>query len=249
MDIQQLLLTDQHLQDLNPLIAGEHMCPPRHRYGPYIRHYTLMHYVLSGKGTFYAKGNAYPVRAGQVFLILPGEVTTYEADPLDPWHYCWVGFTGSLASRFRQLPPVFSLEKELFVSIFPESSDTPMPEYHLAAGLLRLYGQLFPTPANANRHVRRVQSYIQANYMQDIHVATLAKELNLDRRYLTRLFKEQTKLSVQQYLIRTRMHAAKQCLEQGYSVQEAAALCGYRDVSNFSRMYKQHFGHSPGWQR
>ena len=245
MAIQNLLLTNRHLRDLNPLDAGSEICKSGKSFGPYVRRYTLLHYVLAGCGTFYARGEAHRVKAGEMFVILPGEVTTYTADEADPWHYRWIGFDGGLSRRFSELPPVFSVSGEVFDGIFP-AKDAQMPEYHMAAGLIKLYAALFPTNANANTHVRKVESLIRAAYMHNVRVESLARELNLDRRYLTRLFKEKTGESVQQYLIRVRMEEAQRCLLQGHNVQTAARLCGYEDVSNFSRMYKKFYGHSPG---
>ena len=240
-----LLLTNQHFQDLNPLIAGEETCRPGHRFGPSIRPYTLMHYVVSGQGTFYARGQIYTVRQGQVFLILPGETTTYVADEKDPWHYRWIGFDGSLTRRFQELAPVFTLEENVFPTIFIEKDD-PMPEYRIASGLFLLYAHFFPGRSTANQHVSKVENFIRSAYMQDLRVEKLAKDLGLDRRYLTRLFKQVTGKSIQEYLIYVRMEEANRCLCQGYTVKETARLCGYEDVSNFSRMYKKHFGLSPG---
>jgi AraC family transcriptional regulator of arabinose operon len=81
--------------------------------------------------------------------------------------------------------------------------------------------------------------------MDELTVEGIADALGLDRRYLSRLFKEHTGSTIQEYLIHTRMEAADQYLRQGYAVQEAAALSGYRDTPNFSRMYKLHFGIAP----
>ena len=244
MSLIHFPITDQGLQDLNPLIAGEHRCPANHRFGPYIRQYTLLHYVISGKGILYARGQEYPVRAGQMFVILPGEVTTYEADAQDPWHYRFVGFVGNLSERFGELPAVVDVPEALFTQMFPDAGAS-MPEYTLCAGLMQLYAFLFPGQATANRHVRRVQTHIRSAYMHRIRIDDLARELGLDRRYLTRLFKEKTGYSLQQYLIHIRLQEAERCLRRGYSVQETATMCGFSDVSNFSRMYKAQFGHSP----
>lgn len=245
MQHRKLLLTNRHLQDLNPIVVGDQQCVPGYKFGPFIRGYTLIHYVRAGRGRFYARGQEFEVTAGQVFLILPGEVTTYEADKNDPWHYCWVGFDGSMTRRFGELPPVFALNEELFSNIFPPENYAGRPEYWVAGGLHRLYGVLFPEVRTGNIHVQRVENLIRTAYMEQITVDGIAKALNLDRRYLSRIFKNHTGKTVQQYLIGVRMDEAARCLERGHSVQDTAKLCGYEDVSNFSKMYKKHFGKSP----
>ena len=248
MKPQHLMLTNRYFQDLNPFVAGWQHCDPGHRFGPYIRRYTLLHYVISGKGTFYARGQVLPVKAGQVFVILPGEVTTYEADRDDPWHYCWVGFDGRLSKRFAELPPVVEAQQEDFAELL-DVKDYVNRECAVAACLFRLYGKLFSPEDRGNDHVKKVENHIQSGYMQNITVESIARELNLDRRYLSRLFKQKTGQTLQEYLIRVRMEEADRCLRSGHSVQATAALCGYADPANFSRMFKKYYGHSPIHQK
>ena len=244
MERMSFALNNLQLQELNPVIAGRHRCKSGHRFGPHIRSYTLLHYVMSGKGTLYIDRAAYPVKSGQVFMILPGQVTTYEADLTDPWHYCWVGFDGSLSGSFSSLPPVFDVDEKWFLDIFPQE-DERSPELWIAGGLYRLYAKLFQPPMEENAHVQKAKNFIRTGYMDQLTVEGIADSLGLDRRYLSRLFKAHTGLTIQEYLIHTRMEAADQYLRQGYSVQEAAALSGYRDVPNFSRMYKLRYGTAP----
>lgn len=249
MSFKNLFLTNRQLLDLNPLDAGREQCRAGKSFGPHARKYTLIHYVLEGRGVFYARGQAYAVEAGQAFVILPGETTTYTADAHDPWHYCWIGFDGALSARFAQLPPVLTLPREQFSPILrSENSDTP-PEYRLAAMLMQLYDRLFSGAQSENRHVSRVENYIRSNYMLPIRVEEIARVLNLNRRYLGRLFKAHTGRTVQAFLIDVRMDAAASHLRSGCTVAEAARLCGYEDVSNFSKMFKHRFGHSPAAHR
>lgn len=245
MGSANLFLTNRNFQDLNPLIAGEEACTGGHSFGPAVRKYTLIHYVLRGKGTLYTRGGVYPVGAGQAFLILPGEVTTYTADATDPWHYRWIGFDGSLSQAFSRLPAVFSWPEDLPYRLPQEESEGGMPEYRLAALLFDLYSRLFSTQTHANHHVRRVENYIRSAYMHPIRVEAIAHQLCLNRRYLSRLFKENTGKSIQEYLICVRLEEAQRYLRQGCTVKEAAHLCGYEDVSNFSKMFKCRFGISP----
>ena len=245
MPVNDRILTNRHLSDINPLIAGEEACEPGHSFGPAVRRYTLIHYVLRGKGMYYAYGNAYPVEAGQACLILPDEVTTYAADREDPWHYQWIGFEGGLSEKFRKLPPVFPVPDMIFRDIFQRTVDKAMLEYWIASGLLRLYAELFSKERRGNNHVKRVENYIRAAYMEHITVEQIAGQMNLDRRYLSRLFKEKTGQTIQQYLLGVRLEAACQCLQEGHGVQETAQLCGYEDMSNFSKMFKRRYGVSP----
>lgn len=249
MQENSLLLTNRHLLDLNPLIAGTHDCDPGYGIRPNIRKYTLIHYVFRGKGTLFARGESYPVKAGEAFLIRQGEVANYRADVDDPWYYCWIGFDGTLSARFAELPPVFSPPEEVFRRMLRVTDDPSVTEYRLAAELFRLYAILFSEPARHNPHVRQVENYIRLSYMHPIRVEHIAQQLSLDRRYLSRLFKEKTGMSIQQYLLNVRMDEAANYLRQGYSVKECAHMVGYEDVSNFSKLYKKHFGKSPTHRR
>lgn len=242
--LHDFMLTNRHLHDLNPILMGYENCEPGHSFGPHVRKYTLIHYVVKGSGMLYARGGQHPVHAGQAFLILPEEVTTYVADLQDPWEYQWVGFDGALSSKFANLPPVLTLSDDIFPALM-RSGYAEGAEYRIASVLLRLYAELFSGKSSGNQHVRKVESYIQTRFMQQITVEKIAELLNLDRRYLTRLFKEKTGQTIQEYLIATRLKEACEYLQKGYSVHDAAFLCGYEDVSNFSRMFKNQFGLSP----
>lgn len=246
--LRDVVLLNRHFQDFNPLFFGFEYCEKGYQYGPAIRKYTLIHYVVSGKGVFQKHGKMYTVKAGQAFLILPDEVTTYVADGEDPWHYQWVAFDGTLSKRFAELPPVFSFPSWVMSEILAQE-DQPLREYHVASVLFRMYALLFEGKNAGNHYVRRVQDHIRALYMQPLRVEAIAEELNLDRRYLSRLFKQKTGQTMQAYLIAVRMEEAKQCLLNGFSVEESARLCGYEDASNFSKMFKRCYGISPQYWR
>lgn len=74
--------------------VGFQQCTPGYRWGAGVRDHYLIHYVVSGRGTFTAAGRAFPVRAGEVFLVWPNVVVSYEADTESPWEYYWLGFSG-----------------------------------------------------------------------------------------------------------------------------------------------------------
>lgn len=244
------ILSNQHLQDLNPLVAGEEACRPGHSFGPAVRRYTLIHYVLRGHGILFTQEGSYPVFPGQAFLIFPDEITTYTADEMDPWHYQWIGFDGSLSERFRELPRVLPISGEIFSQIIQSARTPEMPEFHVAGDLLLLYAELFPHKSSPNKYVRQVESFLQAAYMDKISIQQIAEQLGLDRRYLTRLFHAHTGKSIQDYLIDIRLREACRQLSLDQSVRDTAVLCGYEDVANFSKAFKKQYGISPAkWKQ
>lgn len=245
-----VLLINRQFTDLNPIVAGHEYCEPNHRYGPAVRRYVLLHCVQSGKGTYTCGGVTYPVTAGEIFRILPGEETIYEADGVDPWHYDWIGFDGALSGQFATLPPVFSASAAVMHIFRLATEGTETSEYGLAADLFRLCGELFADQKpSGNEYARKIRNYIDAMYMKKICVEDLADQLHLNRRYLTRLFHAETGMSIREYLLRTRMREATECLRAGLSVGETAERCGYEDVFLFSKLFRKTYGVSPsGWK-
>ncbi len=241
-----ITIINRHLKDLNPLVLGEESCSPSHSYGPMARKYTLIHFVYHGHGTFYRGGVSYEVYKGEAFIIRPGEITTYYASEDDPWYYRWIGFDGELSKKFAKLPPVFPFTTDWADEMLSLDFDTGVFEYAIAAKLYMMYSEFFADKKHKSDYVGSVKSYVNALYMQQIRVKEIAEKMNLDRRYLSRIFKAKVGKSIQEYIISVRMEEAKKLLEKGYSVAETAQLCGYDDTCNFSKMFKREFGVSPG---
>ena len=239
-----IFLTDRGFSDLNPLLFGKEECVHGKHFGPAIRKYTLIHYVESGCGVFIKDGKEYSVKAGEAFIILPGEITYYEADKDTPWVYRWIGFNGTLSASFAELPPVISISDTLFPNVDIDNMDSRV-EYILAGQLFILASSLFSTERKTNQYVKKVKDFIKSSYMQDVRVERIAESMSLSRRYLSRIFKEETGRSIQEYLIRIRMDEARRLLECGHTVSESAILSGYSDLANFSKMYKRIYGKSP----
>lgn len=241
----EIFLTNRELSDLNPISFGREECKSQHFFGPAIRKYTLIHYVEQGKGKFSKNGEEFEVSAGEAFIILPDEITFYQADKNEPWSYRWIGFNGTLSQKYKELPPVVPISNELFPNIEKDQMDMQLIEFILAGQLFSMTATLLSKTKHKHHYVRQIKNYINAHYMQELSVDMISKHLGLDRRYLARLFKEKTGQTLQDYIISVRMEEARRLLSLGLSVNEAASLCGYGDTCNFSKMFKKHFGSSP----
>jgi transcriptional regulator GlxA family with amidase domain len=81
-------------------------------------------------------------------------------------------------------------------------------------------------------------------------VAELASDLNITARTLLRRFRAATGFTVQGYLQRVRMDAARDLLADGrVGVDAAMDAVGYEDRASFTRSFSRHFGMGPGAYR
>ena len=241
--MHEMMISNQNFSDLNPLLFGRMKCGADHLFGPVMRNYTLIHYVEEGSGFLYKNGSTYPVKKGQAFIILEGELASYGANSSDPWQYRWIGFDGKLSTKYESLPPVIDIHDSIFPNI--EEKQEGFTEYVLAGQLFRMTAELFAEENHGNRHIRKVKNYIKHSYMNDISVEQIAESIHLERHYLSRIFKKETGKSVQDDIIYTRLKNACELLKKGIGIEECAALCGYNDPGNFSKGFKRAYGITP----
>ena len=233
--------------DIRPIFAGMSQCKSSHAYGPAVRHHCIIHYCVKGKGVFRNKDGTFDVSAGQAFIINPDEITFYRADEKDPWMYVWIAFSGNICSKTKELPPVVTLKNP---SVFEQiksliDNEVCSPEKYLVC-LINLFEDILPpSPDNMPGYALRAKEYIKLHYMEDINVEQIASSLNVDRRYLLRLFKREFGITLVNCIVRTRLDAAYDFLSSGFAVNEAAIMCGYTDAFNFSKMFKKHHGIAP----
>lgn len=240
---------EKRFHELNPLFVGYDYCSPGHSFGPAVRDHYLLHYIFSGKGKFWVEGKEYILNAGESFLIKPRQVIRYQADQADPWYYAWIGFDGELTKDFENAAPVLKLSSGSFYDIRRiEEMNGPRKEF-LTGILFRLYCEIFSDKKQTKDYVAEVEQYIRYNYMSDISIEGLAKQVNIDRRYLSRMFKSKCGKSLKQFLTEVRMEKAEEFLRKGYMVSCVADMVGYQDVCNFSKMFKRVKGKSPFYYR
>ena len=64
------ILNEQY-PGLSPTQFGFQECHPGHSFGPSVRPFWLLHYVISGTGIFTRNGTTYQIAPGEIFVIPP----------------------------------------------------------------------------------------------------------------------------------------------------------------------------------
>lgn len=264
------IFSDDRFMDLTLYQYGYERCLPLHSYGPAVRNHYLFHYIISGKGTLsvdkvtYSK--EYEVHGGMGFLIEPGQINTYYADRADPWEYTWIEFDGMKVKEILETAGLSS-ESPVYTPKSEQAGNTLKDEllylvtchkktsYHLIGHLFLIMDALLSGSAakRKTQNGKRTQFYtneaitfISSNYSFPITVEDMANQLNLDRSYFGKIFKETMGQSPQEFLIRYRMSKAAELLKTTYlSVKDISIKVGYPNQLHFSRAFKNIYGLSP----
>ena len=253
--------------DLELYYCGTEQCKPGHYFGPGVKDHYKIHFIHSGKGIYVLDGAQYSLYEGQAFLISPNDVVYYEADANDPWRYSWVAFNGINSEKYLKRVglsaqrPYKSCENPANVdsvirtlintSKIPENRDIKLIGLiHLFLAALANESDEVNEPRRTNEYISNAIKYIQMNYSKDMRISDITTYLSLERKYFSRVFKLQTGLSPQEFLLKYRMKMACALLESSsLSIGEIATSVGYGDQLAFSRLFKKHMDVSPSGYR
>lgn len=94
--------------------------------------------------------------------------------------------------------------------------------------------------------IKEVIEFIHKNYTGDISLETIAAKVSLNSSYLSRLFKEETGVTITNYILKCRIEAAIQYLKKdNLKSYEISELVGFQNVEYFCTTFKKITGKTP----
>jgi len=245
---------------------GTCACEPSYSYEHFVHKRTIIHFVLKGKGTLNINGVTHEIGPHQAFIIPEGIRCSYCSDAEDPWEYIWFHIGGP---KFPQLiseaglsaeNPVYTPtdRAEKIESLARDILANYTREYYCIGKIYQICDYMITYSSNKPVHevnssllyVKTAIAYIQLKYNEQIKIDKVAYACGLNRSYLTRLFKEATGYSLQEYLLSYRVKTAIKLLtESDMSIQDIATSVGYGDSFTFSKAFKRQTGKSPSEYR
>ncbi|MDO7907491.1 AraC family transcriptional regulator [Paenibacillus sp. JX-17] len=257
--------------ELNVTFAGAARPHPRHKVGPAVHNYILIHSVDQGHGTFEWQRKKRRLGPGDIFIIFPGVLFSYEADHAEPWSYRWVALQGRRVTEMLEsigvtiTDPVIRGADPAYVAGILETIEHELEcksgeiiTTLAADGWFRILLAEFAR-LNANklhyssadmvtdseRAVEQAIRWFQTQYMQPISIDQLATSLGYHRTHFTKVFKQLTSLSPKQYINQVRMERAKELLNTNISIEQVGNSCGFSDPLYFSKQFRKWTGESP----
>ena len=96
----------------------------------------------------------------------------------------------------------------------------------------------------------RIKRFMQTDYRRELSLVDVADCVGLSPAYVSYMFKKETGQGVVEYVTGLKMKKAQQLLEdRKLKIVQVARACGYENQSYFNRLFKSHYGITPGQYR
>lgn len=101
--------------------------------------------------------------------------------------------------------------------------------------------------AQGGKSVEVVKRWIEEHYSEQAELSNLAGMVYLTPTYLSKLFKQETGMTITDYLIEIRIKRAKQLLadSSNLKIHEVGHEVGYPDPAYFNKLFKRMVGVTP----
>lgn len=191
------------------------------------------------------------------------------------FHLDLLGFSNPDRCTIKYLQPLFSGEYSIVNHISPEFQGydairksfnelyriiTQKPQFYeleLKSSLLKLFALFYSnnivqTSQETHSHILQnelivnILSYIDKNYRSDLSIHSIASEFCLSDVHFMNYFRRASGMTCNRYITETRLRAAaRMMLETEMSVSEICFECGFRNLSNFNRRFRDYYSVTP----
>lgn len=122
--------------------------------------------------------------------------------------------------------------------------------FHVIMIMLLIIEKGYYVPGQAensttNENIKTAIRYIQQNLTRPMSLQEIADHVGYSKHYLVREFKRITGTTVFSLINHLRCKEATHMMRQGMRVSEAAAACGFENMSYFTKTYKRYIGTLP----
>ena len=234
--------------------------------GRVLNEYQLL-YITEGEGVFSSDHvTNVPLKAGDLFLLFPGEWHSYHPLPNRGWKSYWIGFKGKnvddrvragFLSAFKPVYHVgFSADViRLYEEAYKRAQEEAPYSQQILAGIVNhLVGLMYALERSIelskdhNRvdMINLARLRIRESLENDLTIQQIAEELGVSYSNFRKLFKELTGISPALYQQDLRLQRAKELLATtNLSVKEIAYRLCFESPDYFSSKFKIKTGKKP----
>ncbi len=220
-------------------------------------------FITDGKGTVTVDGETCDIQKGDLVIYNANILHSEYSSEKEPLEARFVAFDKLEITNLKPnclIPPqydfiyssddMFGAFKRYFDLIIDELTAkrqfySDIAQNTLQVLLMQLFRLLNRTQSTnellkQNETLHNALKYIDAHYLENISLDTIAAECFVTKYYLSHLFAKYQQTSVGKYIFNKRMNDAKQMLSYtDASILSVAEQSGFNDLSYFCRMFKK----------
>jgi len=261
----------QHL----PIMGGVELMSASYTKQRFSRHFHegyAVGCIDEGAMAFRYRGENLVAPAGEINLVIPGEVHDGHSATEAGWRYRMFYIPSeaisSVASELSSAthlphfrpgviadPQLVELLRRTHSCLF--SPDTSLLEkesylHNLISQWLMRHADghwHWPNSKREDKRISQAKAFIASEFAADINLDQLATIANVSSFHFLRLFTHQVGIAPHAYLIQTRVEQAKRRLNSNERLADIAVACGFSDQAHLTRLYKKQTGITPGQYR
>lgn len=232
-------------------------------------------YFLGGDANYMVEDTTYEANAGDIFLTRPNELHTLVFQSNEKYSRQFIQISSTLLADIdidllyyinhrpfgqdNKIPASFVNENNLgeyfdkvryyVLNRLPES-DLMIKTYIIQ--LLVNVNNILHSHSNEstlykpkNPRIELITTYIEENIASDITLEKLSELFFINKYYMCHMFKEETGMTIKEFINTRRIAKAKNLLQKGHNITDLSFACGFNDYSTFYKTFKNFTGKSP----
>ncbi|WP_373233168.1 response regulator [Cohnella sp.] len=154
-------------------------------------------------------------------------------------------FTSFAQAMLREKSTVLSRIDSLYslgeLERYIQNCDSIISMKQLVSQILTAYLEEVESSSKYSRVVRDVMDYIASHYCKlDLDLREIADHVHLSAAHLGTLFKQETGITIKQYIADYRLDLAKKLISnEHYKINAISEQCGYASASYFTKVFKE----------
>ncbi len=218
---------------------------------------------IEGEGFVLIDGERHPFRKGDIIVVNANQVHFTGTDSALTYHclilddqFCRMANLPYQQYRFDTAFRDGEMEKSILdVVALQDAPEEPFRvtklQIEVAKLLILLYQHHTVTtqpkqaPVPGAEGVRAAIRYLRKHFGEQITLDDLSRAIYMEKCGLCKIFKKLTGQTVIEYLNNYRCEKAKEYLSTGKTVTETAVLCGFHNMSYFTKTFKSRTGKLP----